>query len=70
LLDQYGEIQQLRAPMFGLSQYTWHDHLEKSLEWGLFPFSDNGTDVSHVVTIEDFRHITRKEVGARLQALP
>jgi hypothetical protein len=70
LLDQYAEIQQLKTPMFGLSQFTWHDQLDKSFEWGLFPFSDNGMDVSHVVTIEDFRHTTRKEVGLRLQALP
>lgn len=70
LLDQYAEIQRIKVPMFGLSQFTWHDHLEKAFEWGLFPFSDNGTDVSHVVTIEDFRHITRKEVGARLQSIP
>jgi hypothetical protein len=69
LLEQYGEIQRRKEPMFGLSQFTWHDRLEKAFEWGLFPFSDDGIAVSHVVTVEDFRHISRKEVGDRLQAL-
>lgn len=67
LLDQYAEICHSKAPMFGLSQFVWHDGLEKVFEWGLFPFSDDGTTVSHVVTVEDFRHISRDKIKQRLR---
>lgn len=62
MLAQYDEIRRNKAPLFGMTQYLWHDGLEKTFEWGLFPFSENGENVTHAVTVEDFRHISRDNI--------
>jgi hypothetical protein len=70
MLAQYTEIRRLKEPLFGLSQFVWHDGLEKVFEWGLFPFSEDGITVTHVVTVEDFRHVSRERIRDRLREHP
>jgi hypothetical protein len=67
LLGQYRRLVSLGEPLFGASRYAWNDGFEKVFEWGLFPLSVSGTDIDHVISIEDFSMIDRDRLARLLE---
>lgn len=67
LLGHYRQLIALSAPLFGASRYAWSDGFEKAFEWGLFPLSRDGTEIDHVISIEDFSMIDRDRLARLLE---
>ena len=53
----YRRVWESRAPVFGLSRVDWDQRQDYSFEWGLFPLSENGHDISGCLSVDDFTGI-------------
>jgi hypothetical protein len=53
----YRRVWESRAPLFGLSQVDWDKRQDYSFEWGLFPLSEDGHDISGCLSVDDFTAI-------------
>jgi hypothetical protein len=53
----YRRVWGTRAPVFGLSQVDWDQRQDYSFEWGLFPLSDDGHDITGCLSVDDFTAI-------------
>jgi hypothetical protein len=54
-LTQYDTMLRKRQPVFGVDDILWIDGRPRLYEWALLPLSDNGTIISHCMTLEDLR---------------
>jgi hypothetical protein len=54
---RYRRVWESRAPVFGLSQVDWDKRQDYSFEWGLFPLSEDGHDISGCLSVDDFTAI-------------
>jgi hypothetical protein len=53
----YRRLWETRAPVFGRSKVDWDKRQEYSFEWGLFPLSEDGHDISGCLSVDDFTGI-------------
>jgi hypothetical protein len=56
----YRRAREARAPVFGLSRVDWDKRKDYSFEWGLFPLSEDGHDITGCLSVDDFTAIAER----------
>jgi hypothetical protein len=56
-LALYRRVWETRKPAFGLSMVDWDKRQNYSFEWGLFPLSEDGHDITGCLSVDDFTAI-------------
>jgi hypothetical protein len=53
----YRRLWETRAPVYGLSMVDWDRRQNYSFEWGLFPLSEDGHEITACLSVDDFTGI-------------
>ena len=64
-LALYRRVWETRKPVFGLSVVDWDKRQKYSFEWGLFPLSEDGHDISGCLSVDDFTAIAGRSYMLR-----
>jgi hypothetical protein len=54
----YAKLFQERQPLFGLSYTSFESHNDHVFEWAVFPLSDDGVNVTHGLSLDDYTMVT------------
>ncbi len=55
----YRRVWERRLPLFGLSTVLWDGRVDFRFEWGVLPFSTDGTTVTHFLGVDDYSTMSR-----------
>ena len=54
----YDRLYREAVPLFGLSYTNFQAKADRVFEWAVFPLSDDGARVTHVISIDDYTMVT------------
>ena len=55
----YRRVWETRRPLFGLSTVEWDGRVDYRFEWAVFPFSTDGTRVTHCLGVDDYGAVSK-----------